>query len=678
MMTKTKNEQRKKKLGVWLNDLLQQMESAWNVLPSAIKDEILDFLAMPSKTATSSSSSSSSSTTTPGNNGIGKQQQSSSQQGGSRRPSGKNMLSSTSMESEHTHFAAPPPPPNRKFPKEWALTKALVKSYEYIQCTWIRDKNPRRIHTDVLCISRSSSVITSSSSPLLTTPWGDCLVACFEHRHLVPLVLLVALFSFRNDNNNSNNMAVSLGVSFFSPLFLSFYWAKWFLIGLATYLVLVIQQQLAARTQKEALANEGGVASALSLPKAVSDHVLASASFPIIEALLKHYVCDDALATSSGMSAAAVEEERRRIIYTDEPEEDDEAEEEEYLGSPQQRARQATRSTDFSTQEFDDFAFDDLIPEARKIWRDARETHAFQVRGPTYLEDNTKVYPGNAMCKLMLMELYEVEPRDGDRHDHVVSKGLAKERLQAILSLPHSPFLIVVNYQIPGDPPVSLVAYFALPPDLLIKDKSVEAKKFKALFDKFVDMPRTESDRLAAWGISPSASAGGGGGGGAGGAGGESAKEETASTTGSSVGGGGGGGGGGWLKVPSDIQWPLPQEPGALPQSDFRNARFKLVPLITDGPWIVKATVPSKPAILGKKVVQRYFRGENYLEIDVHVGSSIIASQITSLCRGFVRHFSADLGIVIQGEDENELPERLLAVLHIDKIDLDLRRKLYD
>ena len=80
--------------------------------------------------------------------------------------------------------------------------------------------------------------------------------------------------------------------------------------------------------------------------------------------------------------------------------------------------------------------------------------------------------------------------------------------------------------------------------------------------------------------------------------------------------------------VPSDITWPTAHDKGALPPSDFRNERFKLIPSITIGPWIVKAAVGSTPALLGRKVVQRYFRGEDYLEIDIHVGSSVIASQV--------------------------------------------------
>ena len=38
------------------------------------------------------------------------------------------------------------------------------------------------------------------------------------------------------------------------------------------------------------------------------------------------------------------------------------------------------------------------------------------------------------------------------------------------------------------------------------------------------------------------------------------------------------------------------------------------------------------------------------MELDVNVSSSIIASQIIGVCRGYAKHFTADVGIVIQGE----------------------------
>lgn len=63
---------------------------------------------------------------------------------------------------------------------------------------------------------------------------------------------------------------------------------------------------------------------------------------------------------------------------------------------------------------------------------------------------------------------------------------------------------------------------------------------------------------------------------------------------------------------------------------EYRDSRFKLVPRIVDGPWLVRKSVPNKPAILGKALKQRYFKGPGYLELDIDIGSSKIAWSITS------------------------------------------------
>lgn len=43
--------------------------------------------------------------------------------------------------------------------------------------------------------------------------------------------------------------------------------------------------------------------------------------------------------------------------------------------------------------------------------------------------------------------------------------------------------------------------------------------------------------------------------------------------------------------MPSDITWPDPKEAGAYPPNDFRNQRFKLIPAVSEGPWVVVAAV---------------------------------------------------------------------------------------
>jgi hypothetical protein len=85
--------------------------------------------------------------------------------------------------------------------------------------------------------------------------------------------------------------------------------------------------------------------------------------------------------------------------------------------------------------------------------------------------------------------------------------------------------------------------------------------------------------------------------------------------------------------------------------------------------------VPSnKPTLLGSKVVMRYFAGEGYMETDVHIGSSAIASQIVGVCRGYGKHFAADVGILFES-DKDELPEKLLGCASFHKIDMENRVK---
>ena len=100
----------------------------------------------------------------------------------------------------------------------------------------------------------------------------------------------------------------------------------------------------------------------------------------------------------------------------------------------------------------------------------------------------------------------------------------------------------------------------------------------------------------------------------------------------------------GW-KIPSDITWPTAYDKGSLPPTDYRNERMKLIPSITLGPWVVKAAVGATPVLLGRKVVQRYFRGEDYMEIDIHIGSSVIAAQV---CYHFCHyHYCNDNNVVV-------------------------------
>ncbi|XP_068637749.1 protein ENHANCED DISEASE RESISTANCE 2-like [Aristolochia californica] len=103
----------------------------------------------------------------------------------------------------------------------------------------------------------------------------------------------------------------------------------------------------------------------------------------------------------------------------------------------------------------------------------------------------------------------------------------------------------------------------------------------------------------------------------------------------------------------------------------FRNARFKIVNRIVKGPWIVKAAVGNYAAcLLGKALTCNYYRGENYLEIDVDIGSSTLANAILHLALGYVTAVTIDMGFLVEGQAEDELPEKLLGAVRVAQMEM--------
>ncbi|KVH88616.1 protein ENHANCED DISEASE RESISTANCE 2-like [Cynara cardunculus var. scolymus] len=103
----------------------------------------------------------------------------------------------------------------------------------------------------------------------------------------------------------------------------------------------------------------------------------------------------------------------------------------------------------------------------------------------------------------------------------------------------------------------------------------------------------------------------------------------------------------------------------------FRNQRFKIVNRIVKGPWIVKATVGNYSAcLLGKALNCHYHSGPNYLEIDVDIGSSKIATAILHLALGCVTAVTIDMGFLVEAQEEEDLPERLFGAVRICQMEM--------
>ncbi|KVH90759.1 protein of unknown function DUF1336 [Cynara cardunculus var. scolymus] len=80
----------------------------------------------------------------------------------------------------------------------------------------------------------------------------------------------------------------------------------------------------------------------------------------------------------------------------------------------------------------------------------------------------------------------------------------------------------------------------------------------------------------------------------------------------------------------------------------YRNARFKLIPHVSKGPWIVKQSVGNRPCLLGQVLKIHYARGKNYLELDVDVGSSMIAKKVANTVLSTFSHLIVEAAFLIQ------------------------------
>lgn len=104
----------------------------------------------------------------------------------------------------------------------------------------------------------------------------------------------------------------------------------------------------------------------------------------------------------------------------------------------------------------------------------------------------------------------------------------------------------------------------------------------------------------------------------------------------------------------------------------FRNSRLKLIANIVEGPWIVRAAVGEQAiCLLGRAISCNYIIGENFIEVDIDIGSSMVASAILHLAFGYVTTLTVDLAFLIESQTQSELPERLLGAVRFSALQPD-------
>ena len=78
------------------------------------------------------------------------------------------------------------------------------------------------------------------------------------------------------------------------------------------------------------------------------------------------------------------------------------------------------------------------------------------------------------------------------------------------------------------------------------------------------------------------------------------------------------------------------------------------------------------------KTPQRSYRGSNYLEIDCEADQNIVARQITKAAWHISTYLAVDIMLTIEGQKNDELPERALGGFRIKHVDTTKAIKLVD
>jgi len=109
----------------------------------------------------------------------------------------------------------------------------------------------------------------------------------------------------------------------------------------------------------------------------------------------------------------------------------------------------------------------------------------------------------------------------------------------------------------------------------------------------------------------------------------------------------------------------------------FQKERFKFIPEVIEAPWCIKKTVQMlsgsiRPVLLAKKLKTSFHADKNYLEVVVDTGSSYAVGMAAStMVKGFAK-ITANLAFTVEGRDEHELPERIIAAHCFSKVDVNI------
>lgn len=111
----------------------------------------------------------------------------------------------------------------------------------------------------------------------------------------------------------------------------------------------------------------------------------------------------------------------------------------------------------------------------------------------------------------------------------------------------------------------------------------------------------------------------------------------------------------------------------------YRDRKLKLLPVVVDGPWIVKKAVGpgTSPAVIGRDLPLQYYFSEptatrkGIYEVDVLVTASRIARGILNVVKGHTKSLSIAFAFIIEASEEAQLPETVLCAFQVHSLHLE-------
>ena len=108
--------------------------------------------------------------------------------------------------------------------------------------------------------------------------------------------------------------------------------------------------------------------------------------------------------------------------------------------------------------------------------------------------------------------------------------------------------------------------------------------------------------------------------------------------------------------------------------NSFRKERFKFIPYIQRCPAIIRKGITllggERPTLLCKKISCKFFRGKNYLELDVNISSSSAARGLSGMMLPTMKKVSIIFAFTLEGRCDKELPEELLGAISVTNVDV--------